>query len=226
MSIKNETRQFLSELQQKRIIKKSSARFVSPAFFIKKKTGDLRLVVDYRILNQHTIQHKFPIPKISDYLYQLEGSILFSQIDLRSGYYQVRMKESDIEKTAFTIDNQIYIFLRMPFGLVSAPSTFQRVMIDLLRHLSFVKVYLDDIPIHSKSHEEHLSHLQEVLDILRKNNAEVNFEKSVFCSDRVKYLGHIITSKGIMSDTSRINKFNIPEINTRKRLQKVLGFIN
>ena len=226
LAIKKDSSMFLKDLETKGIITRSTSNYISPAFFIKKKNGELRLVIDYRNLNDCTINEKFPIPKIQDYLSQLQGSTYFSQIDLKSGYYQIRVKKCDQPKTAFMIANQTYLFKRMPFGLVSAPSTFQLCMMELLGHLEYVKVYLDDILIHSKTIDEHADHLENVFSILRNNTAEINFEKSSFCLEQVTYLGHIVTKDGIRPDISRIEKFKMPEITTKRQLQRLLGLIN
>ena len=114
----------------------------------------------------------------------------------------------------------------MPFGLVLAPATFQRCMISLLGHLKFVKVYLDDILVHSKTITEHKEHLKTVFKILKDNTAEINFDKSKFCQNEVRYLGRVIDKNGIRPDLARINNFKIPLINTKKNLQKLLGLLN
>lgn len=140
LSIRYEAKNFLKDLEDKQIIRKCFANFVSPAFFIRKNNKELRLVVDYRDLNKCTIAQQFS--KINDHLSQLQGSSVFCQIDLNSGYYQIHMTKEDIPKTAFTISNQTYCFNAMPFGLVSAPATFQKTMMDLLGHLKTSKYIL------------------------------------------------------------------------------------
>lgn len=221
LSIRDEAEKFIKDLENKKIIQKCFASFVSPAFFIKKANGELRLVIDYRDLNKCNIPQQFPIPKIHDQLTQLNGSTVFSQLDLKSGYYQIQMDENDIHKTAFIISNQTYCFNVMPFGLSSAPATFQRAMMDLLGHLKFVKIYLDDILVHSKSLPDHLQHLKCVSNILHENIAEINFNKSVFCTTEVKYLGHILSKNGSHPDTSRIESLIIPNIRSKRDIQKI-----
>lgn len=158
----------IQELLDKQIIIKSKSEFAAPAFPIPKSDKTIRLVVDYRLLNQHTIKDPFPFPELRDQLMELRGSKVFSQIDLASGYYQIKVKKSDTHKTAFLLCGMQYEFLRMPFGLTNSPKTFQRAMRNLLGHFSFVKIFLDDILIHSKDYKEHMEHLLKVFEVLKK----------------------------------------------------------
>lgn len=224
--IEKQSKELLQELIQKKVIRKSNAMQVSPAFIIHKKNNKLRLVVDYRKLNKITKPLNYPIPKMSNLLNDLYGSQIFSQIDLNMGYYQIQVFEEDIYKTAFSLGNETYEFLRMPFGLTNAPRTFQKTMNRILEDLDFVKIYLDDILIHSKNIYEHLDHLNTVLRKLQEANASINFEKSKFGEKEVTYLGNIINKDGIRPDTSRIKTFNnfIPK--NKKHLQQLLGFYN
>ncbi|MEG0578157.1 MAG: RNase H-like domain-containing protein, partial [Bacilli bacterium] len=157
---------------------------------------------------------------------QLSGSTVFSQIDLNMGYYQIAMHPRDIEKTGFTICNQQYEFLKMPFGLSNAPRTFQRAIYTLFEDSNFVKVYLDDILVHSKTKEDHLSHLKHVFKKLNQINASINYEKSKFNVLSVNYLGNIISKNGIKADTSRLWSIEKLIPKNKKQLMKTLGFIN
>lgn len=183
-----ETKYELNKLEEMNVIRRSKSIYCSPAFPILKKNGKIRLVVDYRQLNKQTIPASYPIPQIRDYLYQLSGSKVFSQIDLNMGYYQIAMHEDDIEKTGFTICNQQYEFLKMPFGLSNAPRTFQRAMYTLFEDCDFIKVYLDDILIHSANIEEHVNHLKCVFKRSSNINASINYEKSKFNVESICYL--------------------------------------
>lgn len=208
------------------IISKSTSIYISPAFLILKKNGDLRMVVDYRKINEATVKINYPLPSIHYYLTQLEGGVIFSQIDLKNGYYQIKIKDGDRYKTAFNILGQIYQFNRMPFGLCNAPRTFQRAMNDILSDLDYVKVFLDDILIHSKSTQEHEAHLREVIERLHQNNIGINMEKFSFGKKQVQYLGHIILKDGIKANIEKMQQFTIPEIKSKKDIQKLTGLIN
>ncbi|KAG0441899.1 Transposon Ty3-G Gag-Pol polyprotein [Dictyocoela muelleri] len=159
-------------------MRKSKSPFSSPAFPIRKRNGKIRLVVDYRDLNKNTLPIIQLFPMVHDCLLTLKGSKVFSQIDLNSGYYQISLDRNSIKYTAFSLGDSHYEFLRMPFGLTNAPMTFRKCMNDLFNGINYVKTYLDDILIHSKNDEEHLRHLENILDILNRNKISVNFEKA------------------------------------------------
>jgi hypothetical protein len=180
--------------------------------------------VEYRQLNKQTIPTIYPIPKIHDYLQQLSGSKVFSQIDLNLGYYQISMKPEDIHKTSFMICNQQYEFLRMPFGLANAPRTFQRAMNNLFYDYDFVKVYLNEILVHSTSIEKHYEDLKRVFEKLKEINASINFEKSNFNVKTVCYLGSIISEDGIKADISRFWKYERLVPKTKKTNTAYLRF--
>lgn len=174
------------------------------------------MVVDYRELNKATAAMKYPIPKMHNFLADLKGAKMFSQIDLNMGYYQIPIETSDILKTAFILAAEVFEFTRMPFGLTNAPRTFQRVMNTILGDLFYVKIYLDDILIHSKSIQEHVLHLKTVFQRLTTADASINFEKSNFAQYSVKYLGNEISEKGIKPDVRRVGVYNkLRPCNTR-----------
>ncbi|KAJ9511114.1 hypothetical protein QJQ45_013190 [Haematococcus lacustris] len=202
----DELKRQLDELLAKGYIRPSTSPFGSAVLFVRKKDGSLRLCVDYRALNQLTIKNRYPLPRIDDLLDQLAGARVFSKIDLKSGYHQIRVAEADIHKTAFRTRYGHYEYTVMPFGLCNAPATFQRLMNDIFRpHLDqFVLVYLDDILIYSRSEAEHLEHLRTVLGLLRQHQLYANLSKCAFFLPSMDFLGHIISAAGIHPDPAKI----------------------
>jgi hypothetical protein len=166
-----ELKKQLQELLDKGYIRPSSFPWGCPALFVKKKDGSLRLCVDYRPLNAVTITNKYPLPRIDVLFDQLAGAKVFSKIDLRSGYHQIKIRPSDIPKTALSTRYGIYEFLVMSFGLTNAPAYFMYLMnsVFMMELDKFVMVFIDDILIYSKNEEEHAEHLRIVLQCLRES---------------------------------------------------------
>ncbi|KAG0435615.1 Retrovirus-related Pol polyprotein from transposon 17.6, partial [Dictyocoela muelleri] len=226
IGLEKQVKQEIERLKNLNIIRNSQSSFSSPAFPIKKRNGKIRIVVDYRELNKVTAPMAQTFPRITDCLSKIGGSEIFSQLDLNNGYYQIPLENNSRKYTAFSLCDGHYEFNRMPFGLSNAPMTFQRCMLELLKDLKFVGIYLDDILIYSKSPEIHLKHLETVLIILKKNNISLNLEKCNFLTTNVTYLGHNITRRGIQPNTERINNITEIKIKNKRSIQKLLGIIN
>src|SRR3954469_13652796 len=201
-----ELKKEIDESLQKGFIHPSSSAWGAPSLFVKKSDGTNRLVQDYRPINQATIQNKYPLPRINDLYDQLAGSKVFSKLDLRLGYHQIRVRDVDIPKTAFITRYGSYEYTVMSFGLTNAPATFSRLMNYIFMEYldKFVVVYLDDILIYSKNDEEHAEHLRLILTKLREHKLYVKYSKCEFWLPEVTYLGHVISKDGIAVTPERI----------------------
>jgi hypothetical protein len=201
-----ELKKQLEELQQSGFIRPSSSPWGAPVLFVKKKDGSMRMCVDYRGLNEVTIKNKYPLPRIDDLFDQLKGAKYFSKIDLRSGYHQLKIKESDIPKMAFVTRYGQFEFTVMSFGLTNAPAYFMNLMNKVfMKELDkFVIFFIDDILIYSKSVEEHEQHLRVVLEKLRAHKLYAKFRKCEFWLEKVAFLGHILTVEGVVVDPEKV----------------------
>ncbi|GJV56163.1 putative reverse transcriptase domain-containing protein [Tanacetum coccineum] len=196
----------LKELSEKGFIRPSSSPWGAPVLFVKKKDGSFRMCIDYRELNKLTVKNRYPLPRIDDLFDQLQGSCVYSKIDLRSGYHQLRIREEDIPITTFRTRYGHYEFQVMPFGLTNAPAVFMDLMNRVCKPYldKFMIVFIDDILIYSKSKEEHEEHLKIILGLLKKEQLYVKFSKCDFWLDSMQFLGHVIDSKGVHVDPSKI----------------------
>ncbi|GJS73423.1 putative reverse transcriptase domain-containing protein [Tanacetum coccineum] len=191
------------ELSDKGFIRPSSSPWGASVLFVKKKDGSFRMCIDYRELNKLTVKNRYPLPRIDDLFDQLQGSSVYSKIDLRSGYHQLRVREEDIPKTAFRTRYGHYEFQVMPFGLTNAPAVFMDLMNRVCKPYldKFVIVFIDDILIYSKNKEEHL---KQILELLKKEELYAKFSKCEFWIPKVQFLGHVIDSEGIHVDPAKI----------------------
>jgi hypothetical protein len=194
----------LQDLLEKGFIRSSSSPWGCPAIFVKKKDQTLRMCVDYRPLNEVTIKNKYPLPRIDLLFDQLVGAKVFSKIDLRSGYHQIRVRPKDIPKTAFITRYGLYEYLVMSFGLTNAPTHFTYLMVFMPELDKFMVGFTDDILIYSKSKEEHAMHLRIVLTRLREDKLYAKFSKCQFWLDQVPFLGHILSAEGTAVDPGKV----------------------
>ena len=201
-----ELRRQLKDLFDAGYIRPSNAPFGAPVLFQKKKDGSLRMCIDYWALNKITIKNKYPIPLIADLFDQLSSARYFTKLDLRSGYYQVRIAKGDEPKTACMTRYGSFEFLVMSFGLTNVPETFCTLMNKVLQLFldGSIVVYLDDIVVYSTTLEEHAQHLQQVLQILRDNELYLKVEKCLFSQRDVEFLGHKIANGKLMMEDLKV----------------------
>ena len=187
----DELKKQLADLLAKGYIRESKSPYGAPVLFVKKKDGTMRMCVDYRALNKITIKNKYPLPRIDELLDRLLGAKYFSKIDLRAGYWQVRIAEEDVPKTAFRTRYGHYEFLVMPFCLTNAPATFMHLMQQTFReHLDdSVIVFIDDVLVYSKTKHEHEQHLRTVLQVLREKQLYAKLSKCEFFQTEIGFLG-------------------------------------
>ncbi|GJU19281.1 reverse transcriptase domain-containing protein [Tanacetum coccineum] len=196
----------LQELADRGFIRPSTSPWGAPVLFVKKKDGSFRMCIDYRELNKLTVKNRYPLPRIDDLFDQLQGSSVYSKIDLRSGYHQLRVRDEDIPKTAFRTRYGHYEFQVMPFGLTNAPAVFMDLMNRVCKPYldKFVIVFIDDILIYSRNKEEHANHLRIILELLKKEKLYAKFSKCDFWIHIVQFLGHLIDSQGLHVDPAKI----------------------
>jgi hypothetical protein len=219
----------LDNMLEGKIIERSTSAFRSPHLMVGKKGGDMRLCHDYRELNKITTKIRYPLPLIENILHLLSGAKYFTTLDLFSGFWQIEIAECDRHKTAFSCEFGHFQYIRMPFGLCNAPSTFQNAMEIILQPIlnTFVMVYIDDIIIFSKDLNDHIAHLKQVFNLLQKAGMKVKVQKCRFARQEVEYLGHIVSQKGIKADPKKLNSVrNFPTPRNLDELRSFLGLAN
>ena len=223
---KQQVEEKVNELLEKGWIQPSHSPYGAPILFVAKKDGGLRMCVDYRALNAQTVKNKYPLPRIEDLLDELQGAKVFSCLDLQQAYHQVRLRDEDIEKTAFLTHKGQFEYRVLSFGLTNAPATFQALMNRVLAPFlgKFCLVYLDDVLIFSKDAQEHTQHLRQVLQSFREANFYCKLSKCKFAVREVPFLGHVVSEHGIAPDPNKarvINDWTTPK--DKKELMSFLG---
>ena len=225
-----EVRRHLDEMLRMGAIRRSNSPWASAVVLVRKKDGALRFCIDLRKLNERNVKDAYSLPRIEDSLDVLNGSCIFTSIDLKSGYWQVELDEKSIPLTAFTVGPLgFYECVRMPFGLTNAPATFQRLMESCLSdlHLNWCIIYLDDVIVFSKTPEEHIARLEAVFKKISDAGLKLKPSKCEFFKKRIHYLGHIVSNKGIETDPKKIEAIvNWPGPRTVHEVRKFLGFTN
>ena len=201
-----EVKDHIQKLLQQGVIRESSSPYSSAVVLARKKSGQLRLCVDYRLLNRKTRKDSFPLPRIDEYLDSLSGAKLFTTLDLKSAYAQVPIAEEDKFKTAFSTPMGLFEYNRMPYGLCNSPATFQRLMMNIFRKelMDQLLIFLDDILIFSNDFEQHLARLRTVFAKLRSHNLKIEPSKCHLFKKEVRYLGHVISEEGISTDQDKV----------------------
>ena len=202
-----EVKDHIQKLLSTSVIRESHSPYASPFVLVRKKSGALRLCVDYRRLNAKTAKDSFPLPRIDESLDALNGACWFTTLDLASGFNQVAVEEEDKAKTAFTTPFGLFEYNRMPFGLCGAPATFQRLMQSCLHDQihQLLLVYIDDVIVFSKTFEEHLERLEKVLSRLHQHGLKIKPEKCKFLQPQVSYLGYVVSADGVTTDPDKIS---------------------
>ena len=230
---KEEVKKQIDKMLKEGIIRPSYSPWSSPIWIVPKKAdasgkAKWRLVIDYRKLNEQTIDDRYPLPNITEILDKLGRCMYFTTLDLASGFHQIEVLPEDIQKTAFSVDYGHFEYVRMPFGLKNAPSTFQRVMDNVLKELqgNICLCYMDDIIIFSTSLTEHIESLRKVFDRLQNANLKIQIDKSEFLHKEIAFLGHIVTREGVKPNPDKIKavtEFPIPR--TEKQIKSFLGLV-
>jgi len=217
----------IEEWERQGIVRPSVSDFASPVVLVKKKNGSHRLCVDYRQLNKKIIKDRYPLPLIEDQLDQLQSARVFSTLDLKNGFFHVRMDESSVKYTSFIVPDGQYEFLRVPFGLCNSPSVFQRFVNAIFRDLvrrGIVLVYMDDLIVLSSDEITGLRNLGTVLGVASQAGLEISWKKCCFLQKKVEFLGHIIEGGTIRPSEWKVRAVMcFPEPRSIRQVQSFLG---
>ena len=203
---------------------KEPVQWASPIHAVRKSDGSWRICGDFRMLNNATISDKYPVPSLHSFNDKMHNCCIFSKIDLKSAYHQIKVAEEDQAKTTINTTLGLFKFVRMPFGLKNSGATCQRNLHCILRDMDFIFVYMDDVVIASSSFDEHLKHLQILFERLKNHHIIINEEKCEFAKVSLKFLGHELNNEGIRIPNSRIAAIKAyPKPSTCKELERFLG---
>jgi hypothetical protein len=219
----------LKELQELGIIQPSVSPWAAAVVLVKKPDGSWRFCVDYRELNKVTIRDSYPLPRVDDYLHAVEGNIWFSIMDLTSGFFQIPIHPDDVKKTAFITHAGLYEFTRLPMGSKISPPVFQRVMDMAFAGMKWrnILVYVDDVLVMSPTFERHLEDLEEAFKRLENIGMTVKPSKCKFACGEIRYLGHLITEKGIRPNPEKVRAIKeMPWPDTAEKMASFLGLVS
>jgi hypothetical protein len=196
----------LNDAVEAGMIRPSYSEFGSPMLFVRKANGSLRLCIDYRGLNEVTRKDAYPLPRVDDTLDELKDANFYTHLDLAYGFWQIRVRDQDIHKTAFQTHDGLMEWVAVQFGLCNAPATFQRMMNDILRDFlhKFVTVYLDDVCIYSRTQEEHLEHLRLVLQRFKEEGLKLRLKNCFFGLQEMEYMGYIVSAGKLSVSTKKV----------------------
>ena len=219
-------RERIEQLMEKGYIRPSSSPYAAPCLMVP-KPGDpktLRLVVDYRQLNQQTVRDRYPLPDIQLMFDEMQGAAFFSSFDAVDGFWQVPMAEEDVEKTAFTTQMGAYEWLVMPQGLQNSPSQYQRRMQRALGHLPFVRIFIDDVVVFSRTVEEHYDHVRQFLDTCREKGVYLKASKAQMLKESLRFLGHTLSAEGCQPQHDKVSSIkDWPKLETVTHVRQFLG---
>ncbi len=207
-------------------MKPSDSEYACRVTLLAKRDGSRRFCGDYRPLHLQTRRDSFPMPLVDDVISQLGKSARFSALDLQSGFWQIRMAPEDVKKTALVTKTGLYDWTVMPFGLKNATNTFTRIMSSVFKEMGdkFLKVFIDDLNIHSENWEDHLRHLGAVLSRFREVNLKLNPSKCCFATESIVFLGHVVNKEGTKPDSGKIDAvLRFPEPKTVTNVRSFLG---